>query len=622
MSDLLTHLALSTLSCSAAVALVLTTRTLATRYFGAPVAYASWLLVPLAALAVLLPARSIVVVAREMPLPTIHAAASPQVGTATPLPLPAETGIDPSSGLIYLWLAGAIATWLIFVLQQRRLVRGLGRLEALGDGVHRAQATHGCPVLLGIWQPRIVVPADFETRYTAAERELILAHERQHRARGDSVANAIATVLRGVFWFDPLLHFAAPRFLADQELSCDTSVIARFPRARRVYANALMKTQLGDSHAALACHWRARNTLLERIDTLARPSIATSRRRAGNAALTVSILAATFAAWAAQPVQTQMRYEPRASVEPLPSRAAGTERATDFGAVPIAKSPQRTSPHGSIAASQSVIDHAVPERRKWPEAVAQPALTPANQADVVDGGNSKETAIASLAAQPDSGAESPPRTIPSFRREHPPAYPAAAARTHLEGSVVLDVHVGANGMPLEARVARLEPPTANEFASASLAAVTHWRFEPAQRHGRAVDGHLDVPFTFALDGPSDYAAPESHRQASYRSFGQSGAQTDATAPDAVVYVRVRIEDDGRVSASSVDRVDPASASALSDAALAALKTWAFAPAREREKPIASTAIVPVVFGTNPAATPPIAHLRNLLDPVRVTPTSG
>jgi TonB family protein len=83
---------------------------------------------------------------------------------------------------------------------------------------------------------------------------------------------------------------------------------------------------------------------------------------------------------------------------------------------------------------------------------------------------------------------------------------------------------------------------------------------------------------------------------------------------------VQIEDDGHVSASSVDRVDPPSASNLNAAALAALKTWSFNPARERDKPVASTAIVPVVFGPNPSATPPIARLRNRLDPVRVTPT--
>ncbi|MEO7325848.1 MAG: TonB family protein [Dokdonella sp.] len=616
MSDLLTHVALSALSSSAAIGLVLATRTIVARYFGAPVAYALWTLVPLAALAVLLPARTIVVFMRTMPSQTALVAASQQTTAAAPSPSAAE--FDPSFGLIYVWLAGAIATWLIFVWRQRRFVRGLGRLEALHGGVHRAQATRGCPVLVGVWRPRIVVPADFETRYTPTQRDLILAHERQHLARGDAAANALATFLRSVFWFNPLLHFTAPYFLEDQELACDAAVIARFPHARRAYADALIKTQLGGGRAALACHWRTNNTLLERVGSLAMPSVAPSRRRIGHAAVTATVLAAMLTAWAARPAHTEVR-EQMAEIESPPSFATGAVGGTKSSAQPISESAPRRAQIGPRSASPAVVDRASPEPRKSPVMLAQTRSTPASVA-----GNRKleEATVPSVAVQSNAGTDSPPRTIPSFRRDYSPAYPAAAARTHLEGSVVLDVHVDANGTPLDARVAHLEPPTANELASASLAAVTHWRFEPAQRNGRAVDGHLDVPFAFALDGPSEYAAPESYRQASYRSFGAAAVAPDAVAPDAVVYVRVRIEEDGRVSASAIERVDPASARALEDAALAALKTWAFTPAREREKPVASTAIVPVVFGADPRATPPIARLRNLLDPVRVTPTRG
>ncbi|MGD3580303.1 M56 family metallopeptidase, partial [Xanthomonas citri pv. citri] len=41
------------------------------------------------------------------------------------------------------------------------------------------------PVSVGLWRPRIVLPMDFDTRYSAAERTLILAHERLHLRRGD-----------------------------------------------------------------------------------------------------------------------------------------------------------------------------------------------------------------------------------------------------------------------------------------------------------------------------------------------------------------------------------------------------------------------------------------------------
>ena len=621
MNDLLTHIVFSALSCSAAIALVLAARDFVARHFGPPVAYASWALVPIAALAVLLPARSVVVVMRALPAPSVAVAASPE--TVVVMPLPPTAGFDAASGLFCLWIAGAVATLLVFLWQQRRFVRSLGRLDALHGGLHRAQTTHGCPVLVGVWRPRIVVPADFETRYTAAERDLILAHERQHRARGDAPANALATLLRSVFWFNPLAHFAASRFLADQELACDAVVIARFPNARRAYADALMKTQLGGGRAALACHWRARNVLRERITTLALPSVGRSRRRLGNIAVAATVLAASVAAWAAQPAHTQVHYEQIVGSASATSVATFAEKTTSSIAQTAHVGPQQVAPVQLVeSAPAGAANRAEPARgkslaesqsestRARVDVASQPSIT----APVAVSSEGKFDDVGSSA-----DADSPPHEIATFRREHAPAYPAAAVRTHLEGSVVLDVHVDANGRPMDARVARVAPATASELASASLAAVTHWQFEPARRGGRAVDGHLDVPFTFALDGQAAYAAPEARRQASYHTVAAADYTADTAAKGAVVYVRVRIEEDGSVSASSIERVDPASATDLGSTALTALKTWTFNPARDGDKAVASTAIVPIVFGTNPQTTPAIARIRNLLDPVRLTP---
>jgi len=621
MNDLLTHIVFSALSCSAAIALVLAARDFVARHFGPPVAYASWALVPIAALAVLLPARSVVVVMRALPAPSVAVAASPE--TVVVMPLPPTAGFDAASGLFCLWIAGAVATLLVFLWQQRRFVRSLGRLDALHGGLHRAQTTHGCPVLVGVWRPRIVVPADFESRYTAAERDLILAHERQHRARGDAPANALATLLRSVFWFNPLAHFAASRFLADQELACDAVVIARFPNARRAYADALMKTQLGGGRAALACHWRARNVLRERITTLALPSVGRSRRRLGNIAVAATVLAASVAAWAAQPAHTQVHYEQIVGSASATSVATFAEKTTSSIAQTAHVGPQQVAPVQLVeSAPAGAANRAEPARgkslaesqsestRARVDVASQPSIT----APVAVSSEGKFDDVGSSA-----DADSPPHEIATFRREHAPAYPAAAVRTHLEGSVVLDVHVDANGRPMDARVARVAPATASELASASLAAVTHWQFEPARRGGRAVDGHLDVPFTFALDGQAAYAAPEARRQASYHTVAAADYTADTAAKGAVVYVRVRIEEDGSVSASSIERVDPASATDLGSTALTALKTWTFNPARDGDKAVASTAIVPIVFGTNPQTTPAIARIRNLLDPVRLTP---
>src|SRR5205814_402324 len=63
-------------------------------------------------------------------------------------------------------------------------------LSARAIGVHRglplveSAAVQG-PVALGLLDRRIVVPADFETRYSVEERRLALDHESIHHRRGD-----------------------------------------------------------------------------------------------------------------------------------------------------------------------------------------------------------------------------------------------------------------------------------------------------------------------------------------------------------------------------------------------------------------------------------------------------
>jgi TonB family protein len=200
-------------------------------------------------------------------------------------------------------LLGCALAGALFVLQQRRFVARLGRLSAAGEGIAIAQTNAGCPALIGAWRPRIVLPADFEQRYSAAERELILAHERTHRRRGDVQANGLAALLRSAFWFNPLVHFAASRFRFDQELACDANVIARFPEARRTYADAMLKTQLAGAGLPVGCYWQSSqpHPLTERIAMLKQSSPGRTRIAFGTGLAALLALAGSYAAWAVQP---------------------------------------------------------------------------------------------------------------------------------------------------------------------------------------------------------------------------------------------------------------------------------------------------------------------------------
>jgi bla regulator protein BlaR1 len=135
------------------------------------------------------------------------------------------------------------------------------------------------PLLAGLARPRIVLPADFERRYDPAEQAAVLAHERVHARRGDLWWNALAALLGCVFWFHPLAGPARRRYLADQELACDSTVLRSGLHAPRTYGNALLKT-ITTASLPVGCTMQAISPIKERIMHLQHPHHTTGSRRA------------------------------------------------------------------------------------------------------------------------------------------------------------------------------------------------------------------------------------------------------------------------------------------------------------------------------------------------------
>jgi TonB family protein len=193
-------------------------------------------------------------------------------------------------------------------------------------------------------------------------------------------------VLLALYWFNPLLYWAARRFRRDQELACDARVLARHPRLRRRYAEALLKTQLLASPPPLSCHWRAStNPLKERIEMLKHPAPKSSRRLAGMAALAALALACGYAAWAAQPAASgSQAAAPAASANS--DKPAQPAELAQWPRVPP-KYPVEQARQGvegdvvllvEVAADGSVIDAKV-EKSTPPGVFDEAALTAARQ---------------------------------------------------------------------------------------------------------------------------------------------------------------------------------------------------------------------------------------------------
>ena len=205
-------------------------------------------------------------------------------------------------------MSGTLFAVLWFARQQRGFRQGLGELQRRADGLQQAQAVDGLPAAMGLWKPAIVLPADFDARYTCEQRALMVTHERMHIIRGDLHANALTTALRCVFWFNPLLHLAARHFRHDQELACDLRVIARHPHARRAYGEAMFKAQLALHPLPIGCYWGS-HPLKERIAMLKQPVPSLSRWIGGAVLVGVLGLGVGFAAWSAQPARAVVSHD-------------------------------------------------------------------------------------------------------------------------------------------------------------------------------------------------------------------------------------------------------------------------------------------------------------------------
>jgi beta-lactamase regulating signal transducer with metallopeptidase domain len=307
------------------IALVLLVRGPVRRTFGAPVAYALWALPVLRLALPPLPhgLRESVAAPLAAPFAASFAAPLTEVGQQVTIFIApaaaggaaASPGLTAGMTLALLWGAGAAAFlgWhlVAYARFRQRLLHGATLLDRVG-GVHVvASAAAAGPLAFGIAKRYVAFPRDFAARYDADERDLALAHELGHHARGDLVANWIALAVLALHWFNPLAWYAFRAFRADQEMANDARVLARLGEgARHAYACAIVKAAHGGAIAA-ACHLHTVDDLKGRLKMLGMSRISRGRALAGLGA----IAASGAAALALTASGTQAAERMRASVE-------------------------------------------------------------------------------------------------------------------------------------------------------------------------------------------------------------------------------------------------------------------------------------------------------------------
>ena len=96
------------------------------------------------------------------------------------------------------------------------------------------------PAVVGLFRPKILLPAAIVNRRPIDELEPLIAHELIHIRRGDLWWAILQTTAGSLFWFHPLVRFAVTGISRESERSCDEETVASLECRPADYARCLL----------------------------------------------------------------------------------------------------------------------------------------------------------------------------------------------------------------------------------------------------------------------------------------------------------------------------------------------------------------------------------------------
>jgi beta-lactamase regulating signal transducer with metallopeptidase domain len=167
----------------------------------------------------------------------------PAAGAAAFVPAGTARWAAVARALAAIWLAGTAISLLMLLAGLFRLARMAAHATPVTDGpwadtaaeMMRTFALRRAPVLLqgsaptllatwGFAPARVMLPAD-AGGWPADRIRIVLGHELAHVRRHDWVVQIAADVLRGAYWFNPLVWLACRRLRLESEQACDDAVL-------------------------------------------------------------------------------------------------------------------------------------------------------------------------------------------------------------------------------------------------------------------------------------------------------------------------------------------------------------------------------------------------------------
>ena len=162
--------------------------------------------------------------------------------------------------LLIVWAAGfvlVLGASVVLMLQLRARLRNLGcepgeKTSALYEQIKQEMQIRGrvplllmpdinSPALTVEPFPRLLLPDRLIFEANAESMAFAMAHELMHYKRKDYLVCLLLLLLRAVYWFHPVAWALLYLMRLDMETACDSMVVARFDRQRKLsYVNLLL----------------------------------------------------------------------------------------------------------------------------------------------------------------------------------------------------------------------------------------------------------------------------------------------------------------------------------------------------------------------------------------------
>lgn len=219
----------------------------------------------------------------------------------------------------------------------------------------------------------------------------------------------------------------------------------------------------------------------------------------------------------------------------------------------------------------------------------------------VPGANSSSPPLAlMLAAANSNRTSSVPAVDATWKAAHPPTYPAAAIQQGQQGTVLLDVTVGAAGQVTRVRVDPHGTTAPAILQDSAVAAARGWKFTPGHKDGKVVGGVVRIPVNFALDADDAQASGAPSVDISYKNRNPPRYPVAAIkqGEQGSVILDVTVTPTGEVAGVQVDQHGTNASAALQLAAVQAAEQWKFNPGQKDGKPVGGVIQIPVNFSLN------------------------